>query len=66
MADVSLFNSDGELNMEFPLIKFHKSEKSDWWKVRDAFAGVQIFGGIGSGKSSGSGKTIAKSFLKNG
>lgn len=28
--------------------------------------GIQIFGGIGSGKSSGSGKTIIKTFLRNG
>ena len=28
--------------------------------------GTQIFGGTGSGKSSGSGKTIAKAFLKSG
>lgn len=34
--------------------------------IRNAVTGVQIFGGIGSGKSSGSGKTLAYSFLKNG
>ncbi len=37
-----------------------------FWNLRDAFQGVQIFGGIGSGKTSGSGKTLASSFLKNG
>ncbi|GAB3983422.1 hypothetical protein GCM10028806_56680 [Spirosoma terrae] len=36
------------------------------FKVVDAVRGVQIFGGIGSGKTSGSGKWIAKSFLMNG
>ncbi len=55
-----------ELDLEYPLIKFHETDSRDWWRVRDAFEGVQIFGGIGSGKSSGSGKTIAKAFLKNG
>jgi len=38
----------------------------DTWTVRDAVRGTQIFGGIGSGKSSGSGKAIAKQFLLNG
>ena len=54
-----------DIDMDFPLIKFSEN-KLDWWRIRDAFEGVQIFGGIGSGKTSGSGKTIAKSFLKNG
>jgi hypothetical protein len=34
--------------------------------VRDACEGVQIFGGIGSGKTSGSGAALAKSFLRAG
>ena len=55
----------GELNVDYPLVKFSANEK-DWWCIGDAFEGVQIFGGIGSGKSSGSGKTIARQFLKNG
>lgn len=37
--------------------------KKEPFKVVDAVRGVQIFGGIGSGKTSGSGKWIAKSFL---
>ena len=36
------------------------------WTLRDAVRGVQIFGGIGSGKSSGSGRTIAKAYLDHG
>jgi len=48
-----------------PLIKFSKNP-SDWWTIRDAVRGTQVFGGIGSGKSSGSGKTIARAFLQNG
>lgn len=52
-------------DLDYPLIKFSNT-KQDWWTIRDAVRGTQIFGGIGSGKSSGSGKTIAKSFLKNG
>ena len=30
------------------------------------FQGVQIFGGIGSGKTSGSGQTLARAFLRKG
>ena len=52
-------------DLDYPLMKFSKDEQ-DWWTIRDAVRGTQIFGGIGSGKSSGSGKTIAKAFLKNG
>lgn len=39
---------------------------NDPFTVRDACEGVQIFGGIGSGKSSGSGATIARSYLRMG
>jgi hypothetical protein len=34
--------------------------------IRDACEGVQIFGGIGSGKTSGSGAALAKAYLKAG
>lgn len=53
-------------DLDHPLVKFSKDNKQDWWTIRDAVRGVQIFGGIGSGKSSGSGRTFAKTFLKNG
>ena len=36
------------------------------WTARNAVEGVQIFGGIGSGKSSGSGATLAKKYLEAG
>ena len=36
------------------------------WTLEDAFKGTFITGTIGSGKSSASGKTIAKSFLQSG
>lgn len=39
---------------------------SDNWTIRDAVEGVQIFGGIGSGKTSGSGAAIARAFLHAG
>lgn len=39
---------------------------SEPWRIRDAIEGTQIFGGSGSGKSSGSGRTIAKAFIEAG
>lgn len=38
----------------------------DAWTARDAFEGTQIFGAIGSGKTSGSGATLAKAMLRAG
>lgn len=38
----------------------------DVWRIRDACEGTVIFGGTGSGKTSGSGETIAKAFLAAG
>jgi hypothetical protein len=40
--------------------------KNDAWTVGDAFEGTVIFGATGSGKTSGSGQALAKSFLKAG
>lgn len=42
------------------------SGKGDYWTIADACEGVQVFGGIGSGKTSGALQTIAKTFLLNG
>ncbi len=36
------------------------------WTIRNAVEGVQIFGGIGSGKTSGSGRTLALKYLAAG
>jgi len=36
------------------------------WAIRDAVEGVQIFGGIGSGKTTGSGRFLAIKYLKYG
>ncbi|MDO9223602.1 MAG: type IV secretion system DNA-binding domain-containing protein [Caulobacter sp.] len=46
-----------------PLIRLHGH---DCLRVRDLFEGVQIVGGTGSGKSSGSGKAIAMAMLQAG
>jgi type IV secretory pathway TraG/TraD family ATPase VirD4 len=50
-----------ELNR--PLLQFGAS---DCWTVRDACEGTAIFGATGSGKTSGSGAAIARSFLSAG
>ena len=60
-----MWDSDGKLDSEHILIDF-KGGSRNTWRMKNAFEGVQIFGGIGSGKTSGSGKKIAKAFLKNG
>lgn len=38
----------------------------DVWTLGDAYEGVHIFGGTGSGKTSGSGKSLAHAYLKAG
>jgi hypothetical protein len=51
------------ITLDTPLLKL---SSKDFWTVRDSFEGTQIFGAIGSGKTSGSGQAIAKAFLKAG
>jgi hypothetical protein len=41
-----------------------KKLPQNYWSLNDAFQGVQVFGGTGSGKSSGSGQALARAFLK--
>lgn len=48
------------------LLSFNDKDGEMQWTVRNAVEGVQIFGGIGSGKTSGSGKTIANKYLEAG
>lgn len=38
----------------------------DHWTIEDAFSGLSVLGGNGSGKSSASGAMIAKAFLRTG
>lgn len=49
--------------LDQPLIYF---SEHDPFTIRDACEGVQVFGGIGSGKSSGSGRNLATNMLRNG
>lgn len=48
------------------LINFPSEQGNSTFTIRDAVEGVQIFGGIGSGKSSGSGKLLARKYLAAG
>lgn len=45
------------------LYRFNEIER---FTIRDACEGVQIFGGIGSGKTSGSGAALARAYLRAG
>lgn len=47
------------------LVKF-SNHPMDSWTVDDATKGIAILGGTGSGKTSASGKTLAKKFLREG
>jgi hypothetical protein len=51
--------------LDTPLLSFSK-KKGDVWTIGDAVKSTFILGGIGSGKTSGSGRTIAHAYLKAG
>lgn len=53
----------GSFSLDHILYRFNGTEP---FTIRNACEGVQIFGGIGSGKTSGSGSALAKSYLKAG
>ncbi|HZZ18204.1 MAG TPA: TraM recognition domain-containing protein [Opitutaceae bacterium] len=38
----------------------------DPWRIKDACEGTMVFGGTGSGKTSGSGRSLARSFMSAG
>lgn len=48
------------------LIQFSDGNSNSSFDVRDAVEGIQIFGGIGSGKTSGSGRLLALKYLSHG
>jgi len=52
-------------DLNTPILYF-KEKGVDNWTLREATQGVQIFGSIGSGKSSGSGQFLARVFLRKG
>jgi hypothetical protein len=52
-------------SLDTPLFSFSGSP-GDQWTLRDACEGVQIFGALGSGKTSGSGAALARAYLGAG
>lgn len=50
-------------DLDTPLIEINDKQGNFNWTIRDAVEGVQIFGGIGSGKTSGSGRMLALKYL---
>src|SRR5688572_8333638 len=63
------FLKSSKLEMNFDLdttlIKFSDSDRWSHFTIRNAVEGVQIFGGIGSSKTSGSGRLLALKYLSN-
>ena len=55
-----------EFDLDQPLVDLASTSERTHWTARHAVEGVQIFGGIGSGKTSGSGRLLALKFLING
>lgn len=53
-------------DLDTSLIQFTDRTGVSRFTIRDAVQGVQIFGGIGSGKTSGSGRTLALKYLAAG
>lgn len=53
-------------DLDQPLIDLVSAQEQTCWTARHAVEGVQIFGGIGSGKTSGSGRLLAQKYLING
>lgn len=53
--------------LDHPLLEWGNGDlPPDEFTIRDAVQGVIIFGGIGSGKTSGSGQSLATQFLELG
>lgn len=55
-----------KIDLDKKLLEFSGKTGSTDWTIRNAVEGVQIFGGIGSGKTSGSGRLLALKYLSNG
>ncbi|MDF7816760.1 TraM recognition domain-containing protein [Runella sp. MFBS21] len=53
-------------DLDQPLIELASQTERGYWTIRHAVEGVQIFGGIGSGKTSGSGRMLALKYLASG
>jgi len=53
-------------DLDIPIIQLPTEHGYANWTIRHAVEGVQIFGGIGSGKTSGSGRMLALKYLSEG
>lgn len=54
------------VDLDQPILTLDASMGRGFWTIRHAVEGVQIFGGIGSGKTSGSGRMLALKYLQAG
>ncbi len=52
--------------LSHPHLPLVQLSKNDYLTIEDAYRGIQIFGSNGSGKTSGSGQTLAKAYLRAG
>jgi TraM recognition site of TraD and TraG/Type IV secretory system Conjugative DNA transfer len=55
-----------KIDLDEPIIEFVTKHGKTPFTVRNALENIQVFGGIGSGKSSGSGKLLATKYLEKG
>lgn len=53
-------------DLDTVLLHLSSESENNTWTIRNAVEGVQIFGGIGSGKTSGSARTLALKYLQAG
>lgn len=60
--------TSSKYDLDTVLMQFYDPQTQSYsdWTARMAVEGLQVFGGIGSGKTSGSGKKIMLKFLANG
>lgn len=59
-------NTTTDYDLDTPLIEFPSQHGPNYFTIRNAVEGVQVFGGIGGGKTSGSGRLLALRYLSAG
>lgn len=63
MGDSNAMASSAAFDLDAPLLGI---SNQDYWTIADATQGTSIMGATGSGKTSGSGATLARAFLSAG
>ena len=53
-------------DLDKTLLQFGRDEEKSYWTARQACENLQVFGALGSGKTSGSGGVIARKYLLEG